>query len=204
MPRFDPDDRRAQLITLGMRLFTERAYGDVSIDDIASAAGIAKGLLYHYFGGKKSFYLACLEVTGDAMVAAVTIDPSLPGPTRVAEGLGAYLSFVEARADAYVALIGGALGQDPEVAAVLERVRVRIAEVVLEAIGLRPPWSPVFRMVVRAWVGAVEAAALDQIRSRDLPRETLVAVLGGALQTLLQSAVALDPAAGAVLGQTRG
>jgi len=183
-----------------MRLFTERAYGDVSIDDIATAAGIAKGLLYHYFGGKKSFYLACLEVTADALIDTVTIDPSLPGPVRVAEGLGAYLAFVEARAEAYAALIGGALGQDPDVAAVLERARVRIAGIILEALGLQPPWPPAFRLVVRAWLGAVEAAALDQIRSRDLPREALVGALVATLQTLLQSAIALDPGAPVKLG----
>lgn len=193
MARFDADDRRAQLIALGTRLFIERAYGDVSIDDIAAAAGVAKGLLYHYFGSKKAFYLVCLETTADTLVEAVTVDPSLPGPVRLVEGLGAYLDFVEARAEAYAALMGGALGQDADVAAVLERARVRIAGVLLGAIGLCEPWPAGYRLAVRAWLGAVEAAALDQLRSRDLARAAVVGALVATLQALLASAMAAHP-----------
>jgi AcrR family transcriptional regulator len=186
-------DRRAQLIELGIRLFTERAYGEVSIDDIADAAGVAKGLLYHYFGGKKSFYVAALQVAADRMLDAVTVDPSLPGPVRVAQGLAAYLDFVEQRADAFVALTSGGLGQDPEVAAVLESTRERLAAQILGALGLTPPWRPVWRSAVRGWLGASEAASLDHLRHRDVPREALIGILVATLRTALDTAAALDP-----------
>ena len=45
--RLQLDARRAQLLELGLRLFTERSYDGVSIDDIADAGGVSKGLLYH-------------------------------------------------------------------------------------------------------------------------------------------------------------
>jgi AcrR family transcriptional regulator len=167
----------------------------VSIDDIASEAGVAKGLLYHYFGGKKTFYRACLELLADGLVDAIAVDPELSGPVRLAQGLAAYLDFVDARADAYLALMGGALGQDEDVAAVLERARVRIAGIILDAAGLGAPWPPAYRVAVRAWLGAVEAAALDQLRNRDLARDALVAALVSTLQALLASAHAVDPSA---------
>jgi AcrR family transcriptional regulator len=52
--RLDVDERRTQLVELGLEHFGERAYDDVSIDAIAEAAGISKGLLYHYFPTKRA------------------------------------------------------------------------------------------------------------------------------------------------------
>ncbi|MBP6848431.1 MAG: helix-turn-helix transcriptional regulator, partial [Kofleriaceae bacterium] len=56
--RLDNDARRAQLLELGQKAFAERTYDEVSIDDIARAAGISKGLLYHYFPTKRDLYVA--------------------------------------------------------------------------------------------------------------------------------------------------
>jgi AcrR family transcriptional regulator len=55
--RLTPDARRAELLRAGERVFTEAAYEDVSIEDIALAAGVSKNLLYHYFEGKRGLYL---------------------------------------------------------------------------------------------------------------------------------------------------
>ena len=43
--RLDLDRRRAQLLELGIDLFSKRSYEDMSIDEVAEAAGISKGLL---------------------------------------------------------------------------------------------------------------------------------------------------------------
>jgi AcrR family transcriptional regulator len=194
--RLSTEERRAQLLAVGLRQFGARAYGDVSIDDIAAEAGVAKGLLYHYFGGKKELYRASLQVAADAMVEAIASDPALPGPLRVAQGLAAYLAFVDERAAAFAALTDGGLGQDPEVAEVIERTRARLAEQILVAVGLAPPWPAAFRLVVRAWLGGVEAASRDWLRARDLPRDQLIPLLAPALRAGLEAAIAADPSAG--------
>ena len=43
--------------------FTSRAprSGVAEIDDVAEAAGISKGLLYHYFQGKREFYVETIR-----------------------------------------------------------------------------------------------------------------------------------------------
>ena len=68
--RFSVDERRAQLLELGLRLFGDRSYDDVSIDDIAREAGVSKGLLYHYFGSKRVFYAACVEHAAASLLLA--------------------------------------------------------------------------------------------------------------------------------------
>ena len=42
-------------------LFAERGYEEVSVEDIARAAGVTRGLVHHYFGGRTEVYIALLE-----------------------------------------------------------------------------------------------------------------------------------------------
>ena len=49
--RLDPAQRREQILDAANALFAERAYDEVSIEKIASAAGVTRGLVHHYFGG---------------------------------------------------------------------------------------------------------------------------------------------------------
>jgi AcrR family transcriptional regulator len=44
-----------------MDLFAARAYEHIAIDDLAAATGISKGLLYHYFRGKRDFYVQTIR-----------------------------------------------------------------------------------------------------------------------------------------------
>ena len=59
--RLDPAERRDQILDTANTLFAERGYEEVSIEDIAKEAGITRGLIHHYFGGRKEVYIALLE-----------------------------------------------------------------------------------------------------------------------------------------------
>src|SRR5690349_21331480 len=59
--RLDVDVRREQLLDAGVALFARRSWEEVSIDGIAAACGVSRGLLYHYFKGKREFYVASVE-----------------------------------------------------------------------------------------------------------------------------------------------
>ena len=47
-------DRRAELLTIAARLFAERGVRATTVRDIADAAGILSGSLYHHFDSKES------------------------------------------------------------------------------------------------------------------------------------------------------
>ena len=51
--RLDASERREQILEAANMLFAERGYDEVSIEDIAVAAGVTRGLVHHYFGGRK-------------------------------------------------------------------------------------------------------------------------------------------------------
>src|SRR3954468_21189652 len=55
--RLEHDERREQILAAARRLFSERPPGSVSTTDIAREAGVARGLLNHYFGTKRDLYL---------------------------------------------------------------------------------------------------------------------------------------------------
>ncbi|MFE7338899.1 MULTISPECIES: TetR/AcrR family transcriptional regulator, partial [Streptomyces] len=67
--RMGVDERRQQLIGVALDLFSRRSPEDVSIDEIAAAAGISRPLVYHYFPGKQSLYEAALRRAADELAA---------------------------------------------------------------------------------------------------------------------------------------
>ncbi|MET9969370.1 helix-turn-helix domain-containing protein, partial [Streptomyces sp. NPDC006356] len=52
--RMEPDARRAEILGVARRLFGANGYATVSTSDIAAEAGVARALINHYFGGKRS------------------------------------------------------------------------------------------------------------------------------------------------------
>lgn len=194
--RLKVDERRGQLIALGEQLFSERPFDEVSVDVIAARAGISKGLLYHYFGSKRDFYVAVVR-TGIAELREVIAVPT--GPERTLRSLDAYLAYVEEHAAGYLQLMGAGIGADPEVAAIVDALRRELAGRVLDGLladgaswpAAGPP--PLLRHAVRGWVGAVEGASLDWVAHRDVSRSRVCAFLGLALTGVLRAAAEADP-----------
>src|SRR4029453_4002927 len=59
--RLSAAERRHQILDAANELFAERGYEEVFVEDIASSAGVTRGLVHHYFGGRKEVYIALLE-----------------------------------------------------------------------------------------------------------------------------------------------
>jgi len=186
--RLDVDERRAQLLALGLTMFSERSYDEVSIDDLARAAGVSKGLLYHYFPTKRDLYVAALGFAARRLVEETTTACGGPPEERVRLGLETYLHFVERHGKAYVALMRGGIGSDPEVAAILEETRRTFAERILEDVP-EEIVSPLLKTALRGWIGFVEATSLEWVAHRRVERDALVAVASGVLFDALTRAV---------------
>src|SRR3954464_6222832 len=81
--RLDVDERRAQLLALGLELFSQRAYDAISIDEIALAAGLSNGLLYHYFPTKREFYSAAIREASRQLLELTRPDEGAPPLVRL-------------------------------------------------------------------------------------------------------------------------
>ena len=170
--RLDVDERRAQLLALGLELFSERAYDAISIDEIALAAGISKGLLYHYFPTKRDFYAAAIREASRELLEFTRPDESAPPIERMRRVLDAYLAYVERRGPAYSALLRGGIGSDPEVAAIVQETRDLFLERLIKNVPAAEI-GPQLRVTLRGWIGFVEAASLDWVERREMGREAL-------------------------------
>jgi AcrR family transcriptional regulator len=191
-----PAERREELLAAGLRLFSDRPYDELGIDDIAAEAGVAKGLLYYYFGSKRGFYVAIVQAAARELGARLDPDHSLPPAERLRRALDAYLLYVEEHSAGYRTLLAGGLGSDPEVRAIREDQRAFVMRLILDGIGQPADPPPALRAALEGWLSFVEGVSLDWLLRRDLERDEvrglLIAALGGALAAALAADPSLD------------
>src|SRR3954465_11399957 len=89
-------------LSAGVDLFGERGYHATSIAEIGLRAGIAKSVLYHYFGSKAGLYEEVAVAQTRALVAAVAdAGPADPDAPRLRVSVDAFLSFLAERPAAW-------------------------------------------------------------------------------------------------------
>jgi AcrR family transcriptional regulator len=126
MPRkakIRPDEPgRERVLDAGLELFADRGYHATSIAEIGERAGIAKSVLYHYFGSKAGLYEAILEAeTQEAVQRVADALPEDRDAPRLQAGINALLGFLSERPAAWRLLLRDPPA-DPKLVAVHERL----------------------------------------------------------------------------------
>src|SRR5689334_23367443 len=121
--RLAPAERKAQLIRLGVDELRKNGGSLATVDRIAEAAGISRGLLFHYFPTKQAFHVALVEETARMMLEATNPPASLDPLQRLREGLAAYIDFVQQNEALYVSLLRGSAGSDEAMQAIFHNTR---------------------------------------------------------------------------------
>ena len=75
--RAKPMSTREQLLVQAARLFAERGFSGVSLEDIAQAAGFTKGAVYSHFGSKEQVFLAAVRNTVERIEGALAAAEAL-------------------------------------------------------------------------------------------------------------------------------
>jgi AcrR family transcriptional regulator len=160
--RLETDERKKQLVDLGLEQFGAKAYDAVSIDDIADAAGISKGLLYHYFPTKRAFYTACVAEAASQLLAACTgaAKPDAEPLEQLDAAIGAYLAYVQEHRVAYANLMINGIGIDEECRAIVDETRAKLIEELLAGMAETVSLTPGLKIALRGWVGFAETATL--------------------------------------------
>ncbi|MFB7222852.1 TetR/AcrR family transcriptional regulator [Streptomyces sp. NPDC056227] len=171
--RMGVDERRQQLIGVALELFSHRAPDDVSIDEIAAAAGISRPLVYHYFPGKQSLYEAALRRAADELAGRFLEPREGPLGARLLRVMGRFFDFVDEHGPGFSALMRGGPAVGSSTAnAMIDGVRQAAYEQILAHLGVEKPPARL-ELVVRSWVSLAESTALIWLDGRRIPRAEL-------------------------------
>ena len=185
--RLDPAARRDQILDAANALFAERGYEEVTIEDVARAAGVARGLVHHYFGGRKEVYLALLERLGAGREEGLRPPVGRSARARVEDSVSRWLDWTEANRTIYLGTIApGEDIADPD-------VRRVVADLVHRAVALVAAFhadiaedSPRLRYALECWTGLNRAATRRWLRgeaTREATHELLASTLEHVLRT---------------------
>jgi AcrR family transcriptional regulator len=186
MARLTADERRGQLIGIGLRQLTERPIHELSLDEIGVEAGISRGLLFHYFPTKRHYYTAVVQAAADRLIRQTEPDPQAPVDEQLAQTLDAYLAFVERRREPYVALFRSAAGGADYVIEIYEATRAVFVDRARRALG--EPRDLLVDLLLHGWFGFVEDTVLAWTAAPNLPRGQLLDILRGSLPALVNCA----------------
>lgn len=190
--RLEPDERREQILSCAVRLFGERPYADVSTTDIAQAAGVARGLINHYFGTKKGLFLEAVRVLVTIPAVAVEQLPEGDLATRVDASVTWFLDVVSRHKTSWLAAVdGGGVGRDPEIEKVLAEADEVAADSILIAVGLDDVavHRDELRAMVRAYCGLAKATAREWLERDALNRAQVHNLLATTLITIVERVV---------------
>src|ERR1700742_4514589 len=106
--RLQVDERRRQLIDAGSALFAQYAFEEISMRQIAEAAGVSKALLYHYFPNKIELFKAAVEEHAGELQRIT--EPSGEGTPldQLSESLDGYLAWIDDHAETWAKLMQSA------------------------------------------------------------------------------------------------
>lgn len=180
--RLSPDERRAQLVALGVAALAEHPLEELNVEALCAQAGVSRGLLFHYFGSKQGFERELVKTARDSMLRATEPSPELAPLPRLTDTLERTVAFVREHGGTFFSLVRGAASGDPQIREVVEQARLLQTERVIELFDERGiEVSPVLRIALRGWLAFAEQALVDAALGSDLPNDEIVELLQRAL-----------------------
>lgn len=166
------DETREALLTTAANLFVERGYSGTALSQVASAADLTRGAVYHHFKDKQDLFQAVLEQI-EADRQDITAEAYLAHDDPVEGAFAAMSAYLDH-------------GLDPQ-----------YAEIVLRQGPIALGWELWKECEERYAAGLIEqvlAALMSAGRITDLPVERLAAVTFTALSGCAMDIAASDPA----------
>ncbi|PVE10959.1 TetR/AcrR family transcriptional regulator [Streptomyces scopuliridis] len=197
--RMGVEERKQQLIGVALELFSRRSPEDVSIDEIAAAAGISRPLVYHYFPGKQNLYEAAVRRAADDLATRFLEPREGPLGARLLRVMGRFFDFVDEHGAGFFALMrsGPAVGSSTA-NAMIDEVRQAAYEQILAHLGVGDPPARL-ELLVRSWVSLAETTALIWLDGRRVPRGELELQLVHDFAALAAVSAAYDEEMAAIL-----
>lgn len=196
--RLEHDERREQILACARQLFSDRHYSAVSTTEIAREAGVARGLLHHYFGTKRDLY-------AEVVRTMVRLPPPLPDDDVASRPLEdildvtitRWLEMVARNRGTWFAALGlEGLGRDPEIEAILEQAREEVVDrwvmiLTVRGVDTTREGEPELRAAIRSHIGLAEASTREWLQRGRLSREQTHTLITQTMLSLVRDIVPL-------------
>lgn len=186
--RLEPALRRQSILDAATRLFSTQPYEDVSVAAIASYAGVARGLVNHYFGTKRRLYLEVVENAATVPPAAVAALPIGDVDTRISAAVDWFLDALAASGGRWLAANGSpGLSRDTDLEQILSAAEDTSVDRVIEAVGLADRDDPQkLRALIRPYGQLARAAGREWLLKNTLTRIEAHRLLADTLSTIVR------------------
>lgn len=179
--RLPRDERRAQLLSAALEVFTAAGYHAAAMDEIADHAGVSKPVLYQHFPSKLELYLAVLDLHIDTLVFKIqkAIASTPENANRVSATVEAYFDFIESEGEAFRLLFESDMSVEPAVRERLNRMTYDCAAAVSAVISIETGLPREEAMLLGVGlIGSVQVTARHWLdRDSKLSRETAANLL---------------------------
>jgi AcrR family transcriptional regulator len=113
--RADAARNRRKVLAAARRLFAQRGVANVTMEEVARAAGVGKGTVFHRFGDRAGLALALLDDRERELQEAILrgpppVGPGAPAYERLGAFLDAILDFTVEHAELLIAVDSGRVG----------------------------------------------------------------------------------------------
>lgn len=104
--RMSGRERREQLITVGRALFADKGFEAVTVEEIASTAGVSKPVVYEHFGGKEGLYAVVVDREMNHLLSMISGALQGSHPRQLLEQAGlALFDYIESQPDGFQILV---------------------------------------------------------------------------------------------------
>jgi AcrR family transcriptional regulator len=180
--RMSGQQRREQLLDVGRRLFAEKGFEAVTVEEIAAKAGVSKPVVYEHFGGKEGLYAVVVDREMTYLLIAMTdaLAEDKPAGERVSartllERAGmALFDYIDRYPDGFRILVRDTpVVRDPDAASehirgtfagLLVDVAARVDDLLagqFKAHGLNTKWAPLYSQMLVGMVAQTGQWWLD-------------------------------------------
>jgi AcrR family transcriptional regulator len=178
------EERRESILAAANTVFGQHGYEHVRIDDVATAAGISKALIYEHFRSKQDLYSelmnrAAIDLLGRIVAAGSA--PGVDGPIRLERGVAAGFLFVKQEPEAFQMFTRDVT--DPEIGSLQAALRRGYVSAMIGLMEMEPPETreglehrhleQIAEMVVGGWY----ALADWWLRNPEADLEEMIAIL---------------------------
>ena len=138
--RLSAGERRASILDAAAQVFAGRGYDAARLEQIATAAGVSKALIYEHFPAKRELYVEIVREGTDQALSRVAAAATgeLQGAELLEATLGVFLDFVAERPDVWRVITQDV--PDPTIVALDERMRRQAVDAISALLSADPAW----------------------------------------------------------------